>query len=57
MKCYKVTFNNNVSTRSKVGQFVANMQGVNESDALQNWNASRIPGERLNKFYLKFEEV
>ena len=57
MKSYKVTYTNSMPTQEKRGQFVATMQGINPADALKNWNAARLPGYRLNAFYLHFEEV
>jgi len=39
------------------GKEVATMTGNSEKEALENWNAEQLPGNRLNGFYLKFTEV
>lgn len=56
MKVYNVTWYN-MAHRSLNGQFVAVMTGDNEKQALANYNATLLAGERINGFYLKFQEI
>lgn len=56
MKTYNVTWYN-MAHRSLNGVFVAIMIGENEKQALINYNNTLLAGERINGFYLKFQEI